>query len=89
MKTRITEKTKNGNWTSGTVKLANGRTFRFHVKSFDEPSEFGIDGGRVSKLWVVTATRLVTAVNYDRGWDVKPQTSDHKAVYAALLKRYN
>ena len=89
MKTRITEKTQNGNWTSGTVKLANGRTFRFQVKSFDEPSEFGIDGGRVSKLWVVTATRLVTAVNYDRGWDVKPQTSDHKAVYAALLKRYN
>ena len=89
MKTRITEKTRRENWASGMVKLANGRTFRYNLLAFDEPSDFGIDGGRISKLWVATAARLTMVVNYDRGWDVKPATNDHKAVYAALLKRYN
>ena len=89
MKTRITENTRRENWVSGTVKLANGRTFLYNLLAFDKPSDFGIDGGRISKLWVATAARLTMVVNYDRGWDVKPQTGDHKAVYAALLKRYN
>ena len=89
MKTRITEKTKRENWVSGMVKLANGRTFRYNLLVFTEPSKHGIDGGRISKLWVATAARLTMVVNFDRGWDVKPATSDHKAVYAALLKRYN
>ena len=89
MKTKITEKTRRENWVGGTVKLANGRTFRYNLLTFDEPSDFGIDGGRISKLWVATAARLTMVVNFDRGWDMKPQTSDHKAVYAALLKKYN
>ena len=89
MKTRIAEKTRRENWVSGTVKIPNGRTFRYNLLVFDEPSKHGIDGGRISKLWVATAVRLTMVVNFDRGWDVKPATSDHKAVYAALLKRYN
>ena len=89
MKAKINEKTRRENWVSGMVKLANGRTFRYNLLVFTEPSKHGIDGGRISKLWVATATRLTMVVNFDRGWDVKPATSDHKAVYAALLKRYN
>ena len=89
MKTRITEKTKRENWVSGTVKLANGRTFLYNLLAFDKPSDFGIDGGRISKLCVASKSWLTMVVNFDRGWDVKPATSDHKAVYAALLKRYN
>lgn len=89
MKAKINEKTRRENWVSGMVKLANGRTFRYNLLVFTEPSKHGIDGGRISKLWVATAARLTMVVNFDRGWDVKPATSDHKAVYAALLKRYN
>ena len=89
MKAKINEKTRRENWVSGMVKLANGRTFRYDLLVFTEPSKHGIDGGRISKLWVATAARLTMVVNFDRGWDVKPATSDHKAVYAALLKRYN
>ena len=89
MKTKINEKTRRENWVSGMVKLANGRTFRYNLLVFTEPSKHGIDGGRISKLWVATAARLTMVVNFDRGWDVKPATSDHKAVYAALLKKYN
>ena len=82
-------KTRRENWVSGTVKLANGSTFRYNLLKFAEPSDLGIDGGRISKLWVATAARLTMVVNFDRGWDVKPATSDHKAVCDALLKRYN
>ena len=89
MKAKINEKTRRENWVNGMVKLANGRTFRYNLLVFTEPSKHGIDGGRISKLWVATAARLTMVVNFDRGWDVKPATSDHKAVYAALLKRYN
>ena len=89
MKAKINEKTRRENWVSGMVKLANGRTFRYNLLVFTEPSKHGIDGGRIGKLWVATAARLTMVVNFDRGWDVKPATSDHKAVYAALLKRYN
>jgi len=80
---------KGTNWTRGTVRLANGRTFRFDAKHYAEPSEYGIGGGRISKLSVRTAVRLATVVNYDRGWDVEPRTADHRAVLSALVERYN
>lgn len=35
----------------------------FQAKLYDEPSPFGINGGRVSKL------HIDGGVNYDRGWD--------------------
>jgi hypothetical protein len=35
----------------------------FQAKLYDEPSVFGIEGGRVSKL------HIDGGVNYDRGWD--------------------
>lgn len=35
----------------------------FQAKLYDDPSVFGIDGGRVSKL------HIAGGVNYDRGWD--------------------
>jgi len=77
------------NWTKGTVTLPNGRKFLFEAKHFEEPSHFGIDGGRISKLGAMTAVRRTLAFHYDRGWDVRPKAGDHKAVLAALMKRYN
>lgn len=44
--------------------------FSYCAKVYDEPSQFGIDGGRVSKLEVRKDGK--TILNYDRGWDVKP-----------------
>ena len=35
-----------GNWTSGHIG-----PFRFEIKHYEEPSVFGIDEGRISKLW--------------------------------------
>ena len=47
------------NWVEGYA----GNTF-FQAKLYDEPSVFGINAGRVSKL------HIDGGVNYDRGWDM-------------------
>ncbi|MBQ7263652.1 MAG: hypothetical protein IJR14_08025 [Synergistaceae bacterium] len=75
-------------WTSGTTEQG-GRKFTWHVKHFDEGSQFGIEEGRVSKLEISEGWRNV--VNYDRGWDVRPDEADADvmAVFTALLKRFN
>lgn len=46
------------NWVEGYAD----NTF-FQAKLYDEPSVHGIDGGRVSKLYITDG------VNYDRGWE--------------------
>lgn len=76
-------------WTSGYVHY-NGWDYGFAMKNFIEPSEFGINKGCISKLMIVNekgSGDLV--VNYDRGWDIKPQTESVKAVYRALLSKFN
>ena len=39
------------NWTVGTA-TCDGIEYKFNVKHYDEPSEYAIRGGRVSKLWL-------------------------------------
>ena len=63
-----------GNWQIGTI---DGITF--NAKVYDEPSEFGIRNGNVSKLWVKGI------LNYDRGWDQRPKTDEGKTLLKRLL----
>lgn len=49
--------------------------FMFHgmeveAKVYDTPSQYGIDGGRVSKMSVFDPHSEEFLLNYDRGWDV-------------------
>lgn len=68
------EDTRNG-WIDGTVD-----GFRFQAKVFGEGSRFGINEGRVSKLCIWDDQKrqagqnifAASIVNYDRGWDIKP-----------------
>lgn len=64
----------------GRLQIAGG-TFHFWVKRHEECSEFGIDGGRISKLTITNEGTGREVVNYDRGWDIEPKT---KAAQAAL-----
>lgn len=59
----------------------------FWVKHYEEGSEFGIDGGKISKLTVKHKNEII--LNYDRGWDVKPTTELGKKALEKLLKIYN
>lgn len=78
-------------WKEGCVgipkKDGSYEAFRYVVKVFDEPSRFGIDGGRISKLQVTQKGKVV--IHFDRGWDVKPTTETEQIVLELLRKEYN
>jgi len=80
---------ENGNnWVSGTIG-----EWTFSSKLFDEPSTFGINDGRVSKLSIYNdKLRLEkqdffasAIVNYDRGWDIEPK-EEHLPVFNAVME---
>ena len=54
------------NWTVGTA-ACDGVEYKFNVKHYDEPSEYGIRGGRGSKLWLAPKGGEFrhTILNYD------------------------
>ena len=64
-----------GNWKLGTID-----GYKFTAKVYEEPSEFGIRGGNVSKL------RIPGVVAYDRGWELRAKTPEHKEIIKELLK---
>ena len=70
-------------------KIEKEGPFEASILSFDEPSEYGIDNGRISKLYIVERTRTLKVVcNYDRGWDVKP-SKEVKEFYDKIIRKYN
>lgn len=60
-------------WTQGKLHI-NGRTFRFWMKQYDTGAQYGIDGGRISKLTIKEGNAVLA--NYDRGWDIRPTDPD-------------
>lgn len=76
-------------WTEGSLVI-DGVTVRYRVKHFDEPSQYGIDDGRISKLEIRkddSSGRILA--NYDRGWDIQPEDETGKTAASFLIKRYN
>ena len=59
----------------------------YWVKCFDEPSVFGVNEGRISKLTVKRDGHEI--INFDRGWDHMPITDEDQAILKKLLKMYN
>ena len=74
-------------WTLGRATV-NGKTYKIQMVRFDEPSQYGIRRGHISKLWV-SETDHEAIINYDRGWDVRPKTETAKAILAAIIKQFN
>ena len=68
----------------GSSKIAH-----YWVKAYDEGGDYGINGGRISKLSIKIDGQWV--VNYDRGWDIEPDENDEAAqiAYCILLNEYN
>lgn len=63
-----------GPWVEGRIVTMKG--YEFQAKVYNEPSQHGIDGGKISKLEVRKDGDIV--MNYDRGWDMKPSTPEQK-----------
>ena len=76
-------------WSEGTISCpATGAKYKYWAKHYDEGSQFGIGGGKVSKLTIRKIGESRDLCNYDRGWDVEP-ADEVKVVYAILLEKYN
>ena len=81
-------------WHEGTIGSPIGskdtRIAHYWVKTCKEPSEtYGIDGGRIIKMQIKIDGQ--TVVNYDRGWDIKPDEDDELTMiaYSICMKDYN
>ena len=80
-------------WHEGTIgipqKDGSSKIAHYWVKAFEEGSEWGLNGGKISKLSIKIDGEWVA--NYDRGWDVKPADDDEAAqlAYCILLNEYN
>lgn len=83
---------KNG-FHEGTIgipqKDGSSKIVHYWVKAYSRKSEWGINGGKISKL----AIRIdgEWTANYDRGWDIKPAEDDEatQIAYCILLNEYN
>ena len=69
-------------WKEGALKVGNS-WFHYWIKVFDEPSWFGIEEGRISKLMLKRKGEVVC--NYDRGWDIQPVDEDTENALQILL----
>lgn len=73
-------------WSKGSIGI-DGTEVQYWVKHFEEGSEWGIDGGRISKLECRADGK--TLLHYERGWDKNPTTKLARKAYATMLKMYN
>ena len=73
-------------WKEGALKVYDS-IFHYWMKVYDGPSEFSINGGKISKLMLKRNGRIVC--NYDRGWDVKPMDPDTELAVELLLHSNN
>ena len=82
-----------GAWTFGTLTTRSGEEYRFEVKHFDQPSQWGLDWdgepGRISKLWVTRSRTLTTVCAFDRGWDKLPYHDGDLDACQAIIERFN
>ena len=73
-------------WHEGALRV-HSSSFHYWVKQYDTGSEWGINGGRVSKLTIKRDGKEVA--NYDRGWDIEPGDPDTQLALEILLHEYN
>ncbi len=74
-------------WEKGSIEI-NCVVYDWSAKVFDDGSLFGINGGRISKLQIKQSDNIL--VNYDRGWDIKPDEKDKDLmnVYQQILEKF-
>jgi hypothetical protein len=78
-------------WHEGTIGVPKGNgkytVVHYWVKAYEEGSQYGIEGGRISKLTLKVEGKVI--YNYDRGEDVPPQNEAAEMALAILMHEYN
>ena len=74
----------------GYMKI-DGMTCTYSMKHFEAPSEYGIDGGRISKLSIEIGD--IERIGYDRGWykeaDASREGQAAQKALARIIAKYN
>lgn len=65
----------------------NNEAYNFTMKHFPQPSIYGIDGGRISKLDI--RHNGETVCHYERGWDMKPSDANAEKALTEIILKYN
>lgn len=81
---------RDNHWHEGTIGIpTTNQIAHYWVKAYEEGSEYGINGGKISKLEIRIDGK--TTANYDRGWDIEPDENDEatQIAYCILLNDYN
>ena len=77
-------------WSEGIIASpTTGGKYKYWVKHYETGSEFGIDGGKVSKLTIRKVGESRDLYNYDRGLDADCADDEVRAVYSIILSKYN
>ena len=77
-----------GRWLKGMID-----GYEFFALVFQTGSKYGINEGRISKLAVRHKLQSLTEVsryiiNYDRGWDIKPEAEEQKLILDTLVEYF-
>ena len=83
---RKQSKPTDDHWHEGDLSV-RGEIYHYLMKQYDGGSEFGIDGGRISKLAMTRGGK--TVCHYERGWDVKPTDAEAQLALDTLLRTEN
>lgn len=68
----------------------NGKFYAVDMQWFDEPSQWGIGNGRISRLLVTSDDEDGKwVIHYDRGWDVRPKDAETRAILKAILQEFD
>ena len=70
-------------WTEGTIQVGTS-IFHYWVKHYEEPSTFGYEEGRASKISLRRNGK--TVFNFDRGMDIPPEDEETET-YASTRDR--
>ena len=69
-------------WKSGMID-----GYYYEVKVYAEGSVFGIDEGKISKLYLKKGDLVIA--NFDRGWDIEPTAAADLAIMNKLIALFN
>ena len=73
-------------WKEGSIKVYNS-IFHYWIKVYEVGSQYGIEGGKISKLMLKREGEIVC--NYDRGWDIQPVDDEARLAYEILVHTEN
>ena len=77
-------------WSNGRIFTTEPKVgFEYWCKHYDVGSEYGIGGGRISKLSIRRLSDGKEVYNYDRRLDFDNLDGDGKNAYRIILEKYN